>query len=85
MFHRIRTRLSRVPRVRPVVLPQPQPPYVQTVLRLAPRTRPAVIDPERRLRRTVMRLAVDGLVVAAGVGQAYGTGALVVATARGTV
>ncbi|MGC5398166.1 hypothetical protein ACPXCP_20830 [Streptomyces sp. DT20] len=70
MFHRIRTRVSRVLRVRPVVLPQPQPPYVRSVLRLAPRTRPVVVDPERRLRRTVMRLALDGLVVA---------------TARGTV
>ncbi|MEV0913666.1 hypothetical protein AB0I93_05205 [Streptomyces sp. NPDC049967] len=70
MFHRIRTRLSRVLRVRPVVLAQPQPPYVRSVLRLAPRTRPVVVDAERRLRRTVMRLALDGLVVA---------------TARGTV
>ncbi|MFJ5848696.1 MULTISPECIES: hypothetical protein [unclassified Streptomyces] len=41
-------------------------------------------DPERRPRRTV-RLALDGLVVAAGVGQASGTGALVVATARRTL
>ncbi|MFJ4855786.1 hypothetical protein [Streptomyces sp. NPDC088730] len=42
-------------------------------------------DPERRPRRTVMRLALDGLVVAAGGGQASGTGALVVATARRTL
>ncbi|MFG2405000.1 hypothetical protein ACGFR8_11840 [Streptomyces brevispora] len=82
MFHRIRTRLSRVLRARPVVQPQPQSPYVRHVFRLAPRTRPVVIDPERRLRRTVMRLALDGLVVAAGTGQAYSAGALVVATTR---
>ncbi|MEU8508311.1 hypothetical protein AB0C40_27080 [Streptomyces brevispora] len=85
MFHRIRTRLSRVLRVRPAVLTQPQPPYVQGVLRLAPPTRPLVIDPERRLRRTSMRLALDGLVVAAGAGQAYSAGALVFSTTRAAV
>jgi len=66
----------------PFTDPSPQPPYVQRPLRLDPPARPHTIDPERRLRRSVMRLALDGLVVAAGVGQAYSTGSLVLATTK---
>ncbi|MFI0763289.1 hypothetical protein ACH4PX_38575 [Streptomyces anulatus] len=66
----------------PPVDSSPQPPYGQRPLRLVYPSRPRTIDPERRLRRTAMRLALDGLVVAAGAGQAYGTGSLVLATTR---
>ncbi|MEU9761329.1 hypothetical protein AB0D98_16585 [Streptomyces sp. NPDC047987] len=44
---------------------------------------PRSIDHERRARRTAMRLALDGLVVAAGVGQAHSVGSVVLASARG--
>ncbi|MBV7245473.1 hypothetical protein [Streptomyces sp. MW-W600-10] len=69
------------------VLAQPtetssQPPYGQRLLRLDYPSRPHPLDLERRLRRTAMRLALDGLVVAAGAGQAYSTGSLVLATTR---
>lgn len=64
----------------PFTDPSPQPPYTQRPLRLDPPARPRTIDPERRLRRTAMRLALDGLVVVAGAGQAYSTGSLVLAT-----
>ncbi|NEC01052.1 hypothetical protein G3I37_25290 [Streptomyces anulatus] len=60
----------------------PQPPYGQRVLRLDHPSRPHSLDLERRLRRTAMRLALDGLVVAAGAGQAYSAGSLVLATAK---
>lgn len=60
---------------------QPQPPHPQGLLRLAPRTHHPV-DPERRARRTALRLALDGLVVTAGAAQAYNTGSLVLATTR---
>ncbi|MFD3412019.1 hypothetical protein [Streptomyces cyaneofuscatus] len=65
--------------------PSPQPPYGQRLLRLDPPSRPHTIDSERRLRRTAMRLALDGLVVAAGAGQAYSTGSLVLATTKAAV
>ncbi|MFF9398028.1 hypothetical protein [Streptomyces sp. NPDC014744] len=57
----------------------PQLPCGYDPLGLAPRT----IDHERRARRTTMRLALDGLVVAAGVSQAHSVGGLVLTTARG--
>ncbi|MFI5769740.1 hypothetical protein ACIA74_14490 [Streptomyces sp. NPDC051658] len=61
----------------------PQLPYRQSSLHLAPRTRPHTINPERRAHRTAMRLALDGLVVVAGVGQVHSVGILVLATTRG--
>lgn len=94
MFHRIRTRLPRtlVHVVLPLLAralrafhgtaPAPQPPHPQSPLRLAPRTRLHTIDPERRARRTALRLALDGFVVTAGAAQAYSTGSLVLATTR---
>ncbi|MEV7293680.1 hypothetical protein AB0N79_18970 [Streptomyces microflavus] len=60
----------------------PQSPYGQRPLRLDHPSRPRPLDPERRLRRTAMRLALDGLVVAAGAGQVYSTGSLVLATTK---
>ncbi|MFD8112399.1 hypothetical protein [Streptomyces microflavus] len=63
----------------------PQPPYGQRLLRLGHPSRPHPLDPERRLRRTAMRLALDGLVVAVGAGQAYNTGSLVLATTKAVV
>ncbi|WP_406014283.1 hypothetical protein OG520_21800 [Streptomyces sp. NBC_00984] len=53
--------------------PRPQLPYAQS---------PRPIDPGRRAHRTAMRLALDGLVVVAGVGQAHSVGSLVLATTR---
>ncbi|WP_371791296.1 hypothetical protein OG285_15625 [Streptomyces sp. NBC_01471] len=44
------------------------------------RTRPLIPDAGRRTRRTAMRLALDGIVVMAGVGQAYSVGTLVFRT-----
>ncbi|MFJ9109743.1 hypothetical protein [Streptomyces sp. NPDC102283] len=60
----------------------PQPPYGQRLLRLDHPSRPRPLAPERRLRRTAMRLALDGLVVAAVAGQVYSTGSLVLATTK---
>ncbi|ROQ67898.1 hypothetical protein EDD93_2348 [Streptomyces sp. 840.1] len=60
--------------------PAPQPPHP---LRLVPPARARAIDPERRARRTAMRLALDGFVVSAGAAQAYSAGSLVLATTRG--
>ncbi|MCL6292831.1 MULTISPECIES: hypothetical protein [unclassified Streptomyces] len=74
-----------VPAPSPFTDPSPQSPYGQRPLRLDHPSRPHPLDPERRLRRTVMRLALDGLVVAAGVGQAYSTGSLVLASTRTVV
>lgn len=51
----------------------------QHPLRLT-RTRPLIPDAGRRTRRTAMRLALDGIVVMAGVGQAYSVGTLVFRT-----
>ncbi|MFE3432186.1 hypothetical protein [Streptomyces sp. NPDC059171] len=73
---------ATAPTLAPPTATSPQPPYGQRLLRLNPPSRPQTIDPERRLRRTVMRLALDGLVVAAWAGQAYSTGGLVLATTR---
>ncbi|MFI7893428.1 hypothetical protein ACIFUY_19455 [Streptomyces sp. CACIS-1.16CA] len=66
----------------PPTVTSPQPPYGQRLLRLGHPSRIRALDPERRLRRTAMRFALDGLVVAAGAGQAYSTGSLVLATTR---
>ncbi|MGW2178435.1 hypothetical protein ACWCXX_10150 [Streptomyces sp. NPDC001732] len=85
--------LVRVRRAPVSVMPVPAPAFMPRVglatppqrpdecgpLGLAPRT----IDHERRARRTAMRLALDGLVVVAGVGQAHSVGGLVLTTARG--
>lgn len=60
--------------------PTPQPSHP---LRLVTPTRTHTIDPERRARRTAMRLALDGFVVTAGAAQAYSAGSLVLATTRG--
>lgn len=60
----------------------PQPPYPHRPLRLTARPRPHAIDAERRIRRTAMRLALDGLVVTACVRQAYSVGSLVAATTK---
>ncbi|OKJ32227.1 hypothetical protein [Streptomyces sp. CB01580] len=57
---------------------RPHPPCNGGPLGLGPRT----IDHERRARRTATRLALDGLVVVAGVGQAHSVGSLVLASAR---
>ncbi|WP_326694511.1 hypothetical protein [Streptomyces sp. NBC_01766] len=63
---------------------QPHPPYVQSPLRLNPRNyphpHPHPLDPERRTRRTAMRLALDGIVVVAGVSQVCSVGRLVLVT-----
>ncbi|WP_406451805.1 hypothetical protein OG782_16985 [Streptomyces sp. NBC_00876] len=67
----------------PVPITASQPPSPHRPLRLVPRSRPHhPLDPERRARRTALRLALDGFVVTAGAAQAYSTGTLVLATAR---
>lgn len=71
-----------VPAPSPFTDPSPQSPYGQRPLRLDPPSRPHTIDPESRLRRTAMRLALDGLVVVAAAGQAYSTGSLVLVTTK---
>lgn len=68
------------PAIAASLLPQPQPPYPHRPLRLVRRVHPHPIDPERRARRTALRLALDGLVVTAGSAQAYSAGTLVLAT-----
>ncbi|WP_327296250.1 hypothetical protein [Streptomyces sp. NBC_01197] len=79
MFHRIRTHLARR-RVPLNLVPAPLPSAsAQRPLRL-PRTSLCAIDVERRTRRTAMRLALDGIVVVAGAGQACSVGALVLRT-----
>ncbi|WLQ34708.1 hypothetical protein P8A18_15255 [Streptomyces castrisilvae] len=72
-----------VPLPAPVPLTASQPPPFHRPLRLAPRSRPHhPLDPERRARRTALRLALDGFVVTAGAAQAYSAGTLALATTR---
>ncbi|WP_405778443.1 hypothetical protein [Streptomyces sp. NBC_00859] len=80
MFHRIRTHLARrrVPRIAFALHPSA---YPQRPLRLTRTHRLYdALDVERRTRRTAMRLALDGIVVVAGAGQAYSVGSLVLRT-----
>lgn len=89
LVHVVVPLLARVLRAFPVPAPAPvpltasQPPHPHRPLRLVPRSRPHhSLDPERRARRTALRLALDGFVVTVGTAQAYTAGNLVLATTR---
>ncbi|MEU4265806.1 hypothetical protein ACYCCF_13765 [Streptomyces argenteolus] len=55
--------IRRASAPRPATFVQPPLPQQPSPIALVPRTRPYVLDNERRTRRTAMRLALDGFVV----------------------